>query len=76
LLLISYAFATLLAKSDEIAQSLAGGPAGIPPLVPGFGNSLGNVNSFKGPVTGGGRPSDGQSSSRFARDFNEMLSKR
>jgi len=69
LLLISYAFSVLLAKSDEIAKSLCG-PSGAPALVPGWGNTIGNANSFQAPA------SSGQSSDKFAADLHKMLGKR
>ena len=74
LLLISYAFSVLLNKSDEIATSLAG-QSSAPALVPGWGNNIGNANSFKAPSLAKAQPGD-KGASKLATDFHKLVGKR
>ena len=74
LLLISYAFSVLLNKADEIATSLAG-PSSAPALVPGWGNNLGNANSFKAPPFAKTNPGNNKGASKLAADFHKLVGK-
>lgn len=77
LLLVTYAFSTLLEKADEIARSLAG-PSNIPQLLPGFGNK--GFGNFKTPQTpkmfNTGTSNMGRSATAVAKNLHKMVGNR
>ncbi len=75
LLLISYCFSILLEKTDDIARSLAG-PIGVPALVPGFGNSIGDSKNFKAPAFAGNSADGSRGAAKVGADFHQLVKKR